>query len=86
MNHLGNNNVQNRLATQNEADIIKTKIGQLLWISNQSRPDISCCVSILTLKLKNGKVSDLLTVNKVVSKVKIVNIANIKYQPLDDNI
>ena len=41
------------LITQNEADIMKTKIGQLLWVSNQSWPDISCYVSILASKFKN---------------------------------
>ena len=76
---------RSELITQNEADIMKTKIGQLLWVSNQSRPDISCYVSILASNLKNGKVSDLLTVNKVISKVKNSQY-NIKYQPLDYNI
>ena len=56
--------------TQNEADIMKTKTGQLLWVSNQSQPDILYYVSIFTSNLKNNKVSDLLTVNKVISKVK----------------
>ena len=55
--------------TQNEVDIMKTKIGQLLWVSNQSQPDINCNVSILALKFKNGKVSDFLIV-KVINKVK----------------
>ena len=55
--------------TQNEVDIMKTKIGQLLWVSNQSQPDISCNVSILALKFKNGKVIDFLIV-KVINKVK----------------
>ena len=55
--------------TQNEVDIMKTKIGQLLWVSNQSQPDINCNVIILALKFKNGKVSDFLIV-KVIKKVK----------------
>ena len=32
--------------TQNEVDMTKTKTGQLLWVPNQSQPDISCYVSI----------------------------------------
>ena len=71
--------------TQNEADIMETKICELLWLSNQSQPDINCYVSILASKLKNDKANDLLTVNKVISKVKNSQY-NIKYQPLDDNI
>ena len=56
--------------TQNEVDMTKTKTGQLLWVPNQSQPDISCYVSIFVWNLKYGKVNDLLTVNKVISKVK----------------
>ena len=39
----------------------------------------------LLQNLKTSKVIDLLTVNKVISKVKNSQY-NIKYQPLDDNI
>ena len=38
-------------------------MGQLLWKSNHTRPDISCDVSILGSELKDATINELQTVN-----------------------
>lgn len=34
--------------TNTEYDMLKSKIGQILWVARQSRPDIICDISIRT--------------------------------------
>ena len=65
-----------------ERETLRAKIGQLLWISNHTRPDISCDVSILGSKLKDATINELKTVNKLISKIKD-NQYTLRYQPLD---
>ena len=64
---------------------MRAKIGQILWISNQSHPDVRCVICFLALKLKAANVKDLLAVNIVIKKIKD-NYYNIEYQPLGDKI
>ena len=52
-----------------EKDELRAKIGQLLWISKQTRPDISFDVITLESNLKNATVNELLYWNKIISKV-----------------
>ena len=52
---------------QQEKDLLHTKIGQLLWISNQTRPDISFDVSTLASNLSNGQIKNILHCNKIIS-------------------
>ena len=52
-----------------EKDELRAKIGQLLWISKQTRPDNSFDVITLASNLKNATVYELLYWNKVVLKV-----------------
>ena len=40
------------------------KIGQFLWITNHTQPDISCDVTILGSKLKDPTINELQTVNQ----------------------
>ena len=51
-------------------DEMRSKIGQLLWIANQTRPDLSFGVSNLAVKLNNATISDIISLNKVVRKAK----------------
>ena len=52
-----------------EKDQLRGKIGQLLWISNKTRPDISFDVTTLASNLKNATVNKILYCNKIISKV-----------------
>ena len=49
--------------------MMSAKIGQILWISNYSRPDVSN-ISFLASKLKAENVKDLLAVIKMINKIK----------------
>ena len=56
--------------TDKERDLSRSKIGQLLWISSQTRPDISYSTCQLATRLKSGTFKDLLEVNKVIQQLK----------------
>ena len=58
--------------TQEERKEVKSKCGQLLWVSNNSRPDIAYETSTLSLcnPGKNAVVEDILKVNKLILKLK----------------
>ena len=58
-------------------------VGQLNWISTQTRPDISYDVCELSSFFKTAKVDDALRLNKVVKKAK-ANHVILKYPKLDD--
>ena len=52
-----------------EKDLLRAKIGHLLWISYHTRLDISLDVSSLASNLNNVTVNEILYCNKVISKV-----------------
>ena len=56
--------------TDVEEGKLRSKIGQLLWLSNQTRPDISFDVCVLGTRLKEATVKDILEANKIVRKVR----------------
>ena len=56
--------------TSQEKKEVKSKCGQLLWVANYSRPDISCETSMLCNPGKDAVVRNILDVNKVVMKLK----------------
>ena len=49
---------------------MRSKIGQLLWISSQTRPDISYSTCQLATRVKRGTVKDLLEAKKVIQQLK----------------
>ena len=55
--------------TDVEKDKLRSKIGQLLWVSNQTGPDISFDVCVLATPLKEATVKDIPKANKTVRKV-----------------
>jgi len=55
---------------EKERKVMREKIGQLLWLGRQSRPDILFDVTSLATKVKRAKVEDLLDTNKVLKKAK----------------
>ena len=44
----------------------KSGVGQLNWVANQTRPDISFDVMYLSMKAKNAEVEDMILMNKVI--------------------
>ena len=65
--------------------ILRSKIGQLLWVSNQTRPDISFDTSNLAVNINNATTKDIITLNKVVSKLKR-ELYILKFSQLDNPI
>jgi hypothetical protein len=61
----------------------RSMVGQLNWISTQTRPDISFDVCDLSTKFSQTKVGDMIRANKVVQRVKTDNI-KIVYPKLDN--
>ena len=60
----------NESLTESEKEQLRSKIGQLLWITSQTRPDISFDVSNLAINFNKATVKNLLEVNKAISKAK----------------
>ena len=56
--------------TLTETDLLQLKIGQLLWINNQTRPDISFEVCQIASYLKNATTEDLIFVNKIIKRLR----------------
>ena len=67
--------------TETELNTLQSKIGQLLWMGRQSRPDILYDVCNLASSLKNATVENLIETNKVIRKIKSEAI-QLKYQKL----
>ena len=77
--HRKSNNLSPLLSC--EKDQLRAKIGQFLWISNQTRPEISFDVSNLVSKLRKVTIEDIKYCNKIISKVTS-NSYELKYQKL----
>jgi len=58
------------LLTECETDNLRSKIGQLLWVARQSRPDIMFDTCVLAANLKHATVQTMHEANKVVRKLK----------------
>ena len=56
--------------TSAEQTILRSKVGQLLWLAKQTRPDIAFDIAMIASKLKTGTVADLKGANKLLRKVK----------------
>ena len=68
--------------TEKERTEMRSKIGQILWVARQTRPDVVFDVSVLASRTKDAKIRDLLEVNKVVRRVKTVEM-KLKFQKLE---
>ena len=53
-----------------DSDSLRSKLGQLLWISGQTRPDVSFHTCHLATRLKDGKVKDIIFANKVIRSLQ----------------
>ena len=67
-----------------ELENMRSKIGQLLWVGRQTRPDILYDVCMLASNLKSAKIKHLYEVNKVIRKVKSEDVS-LRYRYLGDN-
>ena len=52
-----------------QKDILQSKIGQLLWVCNQTRPDVSFNASDLASKLNKATTKELQQCNKIISQL-----------------
>ena len=55
--------------SEKDKDLLRSRIGQLLWVNNQSRPDISFDTCELASNFKNASLKDLVKINKTIRKV-----------------
>lgn len=51
-------------------EVVQSKIGQLLWLCNQRRPDISFQIRNLAYNLNKVNVNELIHCNEIILKVK----------------
>ena len=65
-----------------EKDSLRSAIGQLSWVGNQTRPDIASNVCQLSSNLKNACKSDVTFANKTIRKVRVDKLS-LKFPKLD---
>ena len=65
-----------------DRDSLRSAIGQLSWIGNQTRPDVSSNVCQLSSNLKNATKSDVTFANKTIRKVRVDKLS-LKFPKLD---
>ena len=68
----------------NEKHSFRSRVGQLLWLSHQSRPDLLFDVCALATSIKNCTMRDLLQVNKVIARAKSSKLS-LTFQHLGEN-
>jgi len=69
---------------EREIHSLRSKVGQLLWLSHQSRPDLLFDTCNAAVTIKNSTVKDMLVINKVIVKAKSSKMT-LKYQYLGDD-
>ena len=62
---------------EEELKSFRVPIGQLLWVSNQTRPDISCNLSELSSSINHATVQHILRANKVLKMLVWTTLANV---------
>lgn len=67
--------------TERERTEMRSKIGQILWVARQTRPDVMFDATYLSGRVKSGKVKDILEVNNVVKRLKTDRLT-LKFQKL----
>ena len=68
---------------EKERKLLRSKIGQLLWLSCQSRPDLCFEVCKLSNNFKNANVGELVNCNKIIKKAN-ANPLVLRYNNLGD--
>ena len=70
------------LVTEEERSQARGVCGALNWLSKEGRPDASAPASLMSSKITELKVQDLLTINEVVKTIKQRPKLHLKIQPL----
>jgi hypothetical protein len=65
--------------TSEELTSYRSAIGKLNWIVQGTRPDIAIDLLMSAMKFQNGTVEDIMTLNKIIKKVKL-DRCTIRYQ------
>ena len=73
-----------RPINESEMSMLRCAIGQLNWLACITRPDIAFDVSVASSSIKNATVTNILAVNKIISKVKNTE-CHIRFPKLDLN-
>jgi len=63
-------NQRDSLLLEQEFDLFRSKVGQILWVARQSRPDVMFDACNLASSIKKATVQSLIDTNKVVRKLK----------------
>lgn len=69
--------------TESETSELRSKVGQLLWLSHQSRPDLLFDTTVLATAIKNGTIKHLFMANKLINRAKTQTV-HVKFQPLGE--
>ena len=67
---LEGSNDPKRDLTKGEQASLRQAVGQILWIANQSRPDVAFEACYLSNSLKRAKISEVNRANKTIRKIK----------------
>lgn len=71
------------LATEKEKTEMRSKVGQILWVARQTRPDVAFDGSTLAGRIKNATVKDLMETNKVIKRIKTEKV-RLMFQKLNE--
>lgn len=69
--------------TSSQLEAYRSKIGKILWIARQARPDVLFDASMLASAQKNATVQNIIDANKVIRKLKAEQVA-LKFHFLGD--
>jgi len=69
---------------ETEKNQLRSKIGQILWVAKQTRPDVMFDTCILASSIKNATVQSIHEVNKVIRRLKSEKVT-LKFQHLNNN-
>ena len=67
-----------------EFNSLTSLVGQLCWVGNQSRPDISFQACQLSVNLKSPTYSDVMMAKKCLSKMKAKELLKLKFCKVGD--
>ncbi|VDH99624.1 Hypothetical predicted protein [Mytilus galloprovincialis] len=70
--------------SSSEQTLLRSKIGQLLWLARQTRPDIAFDVAAISSKIKSSTIEDLKKVNKIIRKMVEVRVVMLCFLMGDD--
>ena len=71
--------------TFQEKDELQSKIGQILWVARQSRPDVIFDASKLASEFKDATINTVLQANKIIKHLKSETV-ELRFQHLENDI